>query len=118
MRVEEGEAYGERDSLGIDIGSILCVEHVVQSRDLAFRVGDLEDGSGQKTVDHPMKDWTYDGELDVGRSRSGAPIRVDVLDPFLVASEVVGRETDDLDVLGLEEVGAASNLSELRRTDL
>lgn len=34
---------GEWNTLGIDIASILVVQHVVQGRDLTFLVGDLQE---------------------------------------------------------------------------
>lgn len=64
-------------------------------------------------------DWrAYDREFDAGGPGCGTTIFVDILNPFLVATEVVGRYTDDFDVLRLEAVGSASNLSEFRRAYL
>lgn len=34
-------AYGERNALGVDVGDVLSVEHVIKSRDFPIRVGDL-----------------------------------------------------------------------------
>ena len=39
---DEHRSDGERGTLGIDVGGILVVQHVVQSGDLAFLVGDLQ----------------------------------------------------------------------------
>lgn len=84
--------HGERHTLGIHIGGVKCIKHVIQRSDLAFVV-------------------TNDGEVD-------ASVRniVDVLDPLLVRRQVVGREANHLDA-ALPEVGIpARNLAKLRRT--
>lgn len=69
-------------TLGVDIGGVLVVDHVVQVGDLALGIGD-------------------DGELEVG-----AGDLVDVLDPGVVGLGAVGTQTDQLDTasseLGLE----------------
>lgn len=63
--------------LGVDVGGVLVVEHVVEGGNLAVLVAN-------------------NGEIDVG-----GPLgeRVNVLDPAVVAVDVVGRETDELHVL-------------------
>ena len=33
---------GERNTLGVNVGSILVVQHIVQGGDLTFLIGDLE----------------------------------------------------------------------------
>lgn len=79
---DEDGADGEGDTLGVKVGQVLVIQHVVEGRDLAVSIGD-------------------DGELEVD-----VVDLVDVLDPLLVGLEAVGGETDDLDValvkLGLE----------------
>ena len=79
---DEDGADGEGHALGVDVGGILVVDHVVGVGDLALGVGD-------------------NGELEVG-----AIDLVDVLDPGLVGLGAVGAQTDELDAalgeLGLE----------------
>jgi hypothetical protein len=69
----EDRSNGECDSLLIDIGSILVVQHVVLERDLSLLV-------------------TNNGELQIA-----AADLVDILDPFAVAVNGVRGQTDQLD---------------------
>lgn len=86
---DEDGADGEGNALGVDVGGVLVVDHVVKVGDLAVLVAD-------------------DGEADV---RAGDLL--DVADPALVALGRVGRESNQLDAalceLGLE----TSHLAEL-----
>lgn len=79
---DEDRADGQSHTLGVDVGGVLVVDHVVQVGDLALRVGD-------------------DGELEVG-----AGDLVDVLDPAVVGLDLVGAQANELDTasseLGLE----------------
>jgi len=79
---DEDGADGERNALGIDVGGILVVQHVVEVSDLAVLVAD--DGEAQLAA----------GNL------------IDVLDPAFVGLDRVGGQTDELDAplckLGLE----------------
>lgn len=79
---DEDGADGQSQTLGIDVGGVLVVDHVVQVGDLALGVGN-------------------DGELQLG-----ARDLIDVLDPAVVGLDVVGAQTDELDTasseLGLE----------------
>lgn len=69
---DEHRADGQGHTLGIDVGGILVVDHVVLVGDLALRVGD-------------------DGEL-----QAGAGDLIDVLDPGVVRVDVVGAQADQL----------------------
>lgn len=60
--------------------------------------------------------FTYDGELDISGSSLRAKI-VDILHPFVVLLEAIGRDTDHLDVASCEIRGTASNFSELGGAD-
>lgn len=75
---DENGADGESDALGVDVGGILVVNHVVQVGDLALRVGD-------------------DGESELG---SG--YLVDVLDPSVVGFDIVGAQANELDAASSE----------------
>lgn len=75
---DEDGADGQSHTLGVDVGGVLVVDHVVQVGDLALGVGD-------------------DGELEVG-----AGDLVDVLDPAVVGLDAVGAQTDELDTAGSE----------------
>lgn len=79
---DEDGADGQSQTLGVDVGGVLVVDHVVQVGDLALGVGD-------------------DGELQLG-----AGDLIDILDPAVVGLDVVGAQTDELDTtsseLGLE----------------
>lgn len=90
---DEDGADGEWDTLGIEVGQVLVIQHVVEGRDLAVGISD-------------------DGELDFD-----VVDLVDILDPLFVGLEAVGGETDNLDValvkLGLE----AGNNTELGGAD-
>ena len=86
-------ANSEGDSLLVEVGEVLLVEHVVQVGNLARGVGD-------------------DGELEVDVAEL-----VDVLDPVAVALELVAREPDCLDP-ALGELGLElGHLAELGRAD-
>ena len=39
---DEHRSDGERNTLGVNVGSILVVQHIVQGGDLTFLIGDLE----------------------------------------------------------------------------
>lgn len=79
---DEYRADGEGDALGVDVGGVLVVNHVVGEGDLAFLVAD-------------------DGEGDFGTGDF-----VNVLDPAVVGVDCVRGEADELDAalceLGLE----------------
>jgi hypothetical protein len=79
---DEDRADGESNALGVDVGGVLVVKHVVLESDLAFLVAN-------------------DGELE-----AGARDLVNVLDPTTMAVDSVGRKTNELDTtlgeLGLE----------------
>lgn len=73
---DEHRADSEGDTLGVDVGLVQVVEHAVEGRHRAVLVGN-------------------DGEVDVaGAGRAGEG--VNVLDPALVAGDIVGRETNEL----------------------
>jgi len=79
---DKDRADGQSLALGVDVGGVLVVNHVVGVGDLAFGVGD-------------------DGKLELGAGNL-----VNVLDPGVVGLDTVGAETDQLDAtsgeLGLE----------------
>jgi len=75
LRVDDEDgADGESNTLGVNVGDVLVVEHVVGVSDLALLVAD-------------------DGELQLA-----ATDLINVLDPASMALDGVGRETDQLDV--------------------
>lgn len=90
---DEDVTDGEWDTLGVDVGRVQGVEHVVLGRNLAVLV-------------------TNDGEVDRGLADF-----VDVLDPGIVRSNVVGGKSDDLDTTLLEFGLLAGNLTELGGAD-
>lgn len=71
---DEDRSDGELDTLVVDVGGVLVVNHVICVSNLSFWVRD---------------DW--EGQL-------GARHFVDVLNPGLVRVGVVGRQSDQLDV--------------------
>lgn len=79
---DEDRANGQSQTLGVDIGGVLVVNHVVQEGDLALGVGD-------------------DGELEVGASHL-----INVLNPAVVGFDTVGTEANQLNTtcgeLGLQ----------------
>ena len=77
---DEDGADGQSHALGVDVGGVLEVNHVVEVGNLALRVGD-------------------DGELEVGASDL-----IDVLNPAVVGLDLVGTQTDELDTT-LGELG-------------
>src|SRR5256885_2171699 len=88
--IEKKGRVGNCNSLAVNIGGILVVDHVVQVSDLSGFVGD-------------------DGERKVGFGDI-----VDVLDPFLVRVEGVGTQTNELDTALGEfrlEFGESTELS-------
>ena len=82
-------ADGQSLALGVDVGGVLVVNHVVGVGDLALGVGD-------------------DGELELGAGNL-----VNILDPGVVRLDTVGAETDHLDATGSElglELGESTEL--------
>lgn len=75
---DEDGADSQSHTLGVDIGGVLVVNHVVQVGDLALRVGD-------------------DGELQLGASDL-----INVLDPAVVGLNAVSAQADELDTTGSE----------------
>ena len=90
---DEDGANGEWDTLGIEVGQVLVVQHIVQGRDLAGIISN--DGEVQADV------------VDL----------VDIIDPTLVGLETVGGESNDLDVALSELVLETGNLAELGGAD-
>jgi hypothetical protein len=77
---DEDGADGQSHTLGVNVGGVLEVDHVVQVGDLALGVGD-------------------NGELELG-----AGDLIDVLDPTVVGLDAVGTQTDELNTT-LGELG-------------
>lgn len=79
---DEDGADGQSHALGVDVGGVLVVDHVVGVGNLALGVGD-------------------DGELELGAGNL-----IDVLDPAVVGLDMVGAQANELDTasseLGLE----------------
>lgn len=74
-------AYGEWEALGVAVGGILVVQHVVQVRDLAIAVCDLVYSSRMSGRLRSGELITYDRELDI--SWGGlSTVLVDILDPL------------------------------------
>ena len=55
-------ADGEWDTLGVDVGSVLVVQHVVQGGDLAVLVGDLK----KKRDKYPPSNTVQGSQLTMG----------------------------------------------------
>ena len=86
---DEDGADSQSHTLGVDVGGVLVVNHVVQVGDLALGVGD-------------------DGELQLG-----ARDLINVLDPAVVRLNAVGAQADELDTTGSElglELGESTEL--------
>lgn len=77
---DEDRADGQSHTLGVNVGGVLEVDHVVQVGDLALGVGN-------------------DGELELG-----AGDLIDVLDPTVVGLDAVGTQTNELNTT-LGELG-------------
>lgn len=90
---DEDGTDGQSQPLGVHVGGVLVVNHVVGVGNLALRVG-------------------HDGELELGASNL-----VDVLDPGVVRVDAVGTETDHLDTTGRELGLELSESTELGGTD-
>ena len=76
-------------TLGVNVGGVLVVDHVVQVGDLAVGVGDN------------------------GEGKVGAVDLVDVLDPGVVGLSAIGAQTDELDTTSSElrlELGESTKL--------
>lgn len=87
---DENGADGQSHTLGVDVGGVLVVNHIVGVGDLALGVRD-------------------DGELELG-----AGDLINVLDPGVVRLDTVGAETDHLDATGSElglELGESTEFS-------
>ena len=91
---DEDGADGQSQTLGVDVGGVLVVDHVVEVGNLALGVGD-------------------DGELQVGAGNL-----IDILDPAVVALSVVGTQTDKLGVASSELRLKLGEGTELGGTDL
>jgi len=85
---------GERKTLGVTIGSVLLVKHVVQSRNFTILVRN-------------------DGEINRCRSELRTPL-LDILRPFGMVLEAVRRNTDDLDVSGSKVGSSPGDLRKFR----
>ena len=71
---DEHGADGEGDALLIDIGQVLCVDHIIQPRHFPIGISD-------------------DGKLQVG-----AGDVVDIFDPLLVRRQIIGAESNHFDI--------------------
>lgn len=91
---DEDGADGQSQTLGVDVGGVLVVNHVVEVGNLALGVGD-------------------DGEL-----QAGAGDLIDILDPTVVALGVVGTQTNELGVASSELRLKLGEGTELGGTDL
>ena len=116
LRVDDEDSTdGEREALRILVRRVLVVEHVVQRRDLAIAVRDLQLKSPVSPFVHQKTTTTHDGELHIRRARGLAAVLVDVLDPVVVLLQVVRGDANDLYVALLEVLRAARHLAELGR---
>jgi len=93
----EDGSDGEGNTLRIDVGGINGIQHVVDGSDFTIGIGN-------------------DGELDVSWANFRANF-VDILDPVLMRTEVVGRETNDFDISSSKVRSTTSDLSELGRAN-
>lgn len=91
---DENRANGQSQALGVNVGGVLVVNHVIGVGDLALGVGD-------------------DGELQL---RAGD--LVNILDPAVVTLSVVGTETNELSVACGELRLELGESTELSSTDL
>jgi len=98
LRVDDEDGPDrEGETLAVTVRSILLVKHVVQRGDLSIRIG-------------------YNRELDISGAVLGA-VLVDIHNPFVVILEIIGRNTDDLDIALCKVVCATSDLAELGGAD-
>jgi len=95
---DEHRSDGEGNALGIDVGSILVVQHVVQGSDSAAFIGD-------------------DGVLDTRGADGLLAEGLDILDPSFVLLETVVGEADDFHTTVIKVLGATSNFSKLSGAD-
>jgi len=87
---EENSTNGQRHTLGVNVGGILVIDHVVEVCHFARLVGD--DGERQRASGH----------------------LIDILDPFLMRVQGVGTQSNELDSSFLEfrlEFGEGAELS-------
>ena len=108
----EHRSDGEGDALGIDVGGILVVQHVVQGGNLTFLVCDLKDHDEYLPFEHNSICLTYNGVIDVGWAELGA-VLFDILHPSVMLLEAIGRETDKLHTARRKVPGTASDFTKL-----
>lgn len=107
--------HRERETLLVNIRCILLVQHIVQGSDFPVFVCDLHGYTLNRAPEHTTR-TTYDGVLHIGRTEL-CTIIIDVLHPFLVRLEAIGREADDLHAALSKILRPPSNLPELSRAD-
>jgi len=95
---DEHRSDGEGNALGVDVGGILVIQHVVQGSDLTFLVRDY-------------------GIFDMGWADILSAKLLNILDPSLVLFEAVGRETNDFHTTISKVFGATSNFAKLSGAD-
>ena len=103
-------AYGEGEALGIAVGGILLVEHIIEGGDLAVGVRNLTYTCWYNARVNQLR-GTHNRELDRGRGELGAPL-LNILGPLVVVLEAVGRDADDLHIALLEVRLPARQLAE------
>lgn len=114
MCQEDDRTHREGETLAVTVRGILLVEHIVQRGDLSVRIGYLV--HDRQRANDAERAQIYNRELDIGRAVLGA-VLVDIHDPFVVILEIVGRNTDDLDIALCKVVCATGDLAELSGAD-
>lgn len=110
---DEHRSDSEWNTLGIDVGGILVVQHIVQGGDLTFLVGDLKESGQRPLLEHFSGLPAYDGVVDVGWASGLGAERLDILNPSLVLLEAVGRETNKLHATSSKVLRTAGDFTEL-----
>ena len=111
---EYDRTHREGETLAVTVRSILLVKHVIQRGDLSVRIGYLV--HDRQRAEDTERVRIHNRELDIGGAVLGA-VLVDIQDPLVVILEIVGRNTDDLDVALCKVVCATSDLAELGGAD-
>jgi hypothetical protein len=114
MCQEDDRTHREGETLAVTVRSILLVKHVVQRGDLSIRIGYLV--HDRQRAEDTERARIHNRELDISGAVLGA-VLVDIHNPFVVILEIIGRNTDDLDIALCKVVCATSDLAELGGAD-
>ena len=108
----EHSSDGEGDTLGIAVGGVLVVQHVVQGGDFTILVGDLEYQGEYPPLECSPRSPTYDGVADAGWAELGT-VLFDIFHPSIVCFEVIGREPDELYATSVKVAGTTGDFTKL-----